>query len=211
MYILFSSQCPLHFKCCNELTFALHFSSLVCFSHGHFLSGSSKKTHHCSAVRARLSHKSNTFLRPLTLSNGVGEWWKPFCIPGRSNVTGYNLSKQDAWIFFFSKWWPGWLKSSIPMTTPSSHSTPKGRERQAGKREINYLWELPIWILGKKCLGSPCEELYIPWRGIKCPHNWLVRKITARIQIRLGKSGSHKTSGKHNQSFRCIFNYFIRY
>lgn len=46
----------------------LHFSS-----HWRLLSGSSKKTHHCSAVRASLSHKSNTFLRPLTLLNGVGE------------------------------------------------------------------------------------------------------------------------------------------
>ena len=94
MYILFPSQCPLHFKWCNELTFALHFSSLVCFSYGHLLSGSSKKTHHCSAVRARLSHKSNTFLRPLTLSNGVGEWWKPFCIPLWKNSDSHNFLWQ---------------------------------------------------------------------------------------------------------------------
>lgn len=85
----------------------LHFSSLVCCSHWRLLSGSSQKTHHCSAARASLSHKSNTFLRPLTLLNGVREWWKPFCIAGRSNVTAYNLSKQDAGIFFSTKWWSG--------------------------------------------------------------------------------------------------------
>lgn len=131
----------------------LHLSSLVGCSHWRLLSGSSQKTHHCSAVRASLSHKSNTFLRPLTLLNGVGEWWKPFCIPGRSNVTAYNLSKQDAWILFSLNGDQGGSEAGIRMATPSSRPTPEEREGRAGKREIlglaNYLQKLPTGILGE--------------------------------------------------------------
>lgn len=99
LYILLSSWWPLRFKCCNELSFApslLLSGMLLPWAPPKWFK---EKTHHCSAVRTSYSHKSNTFLRPLTLLNGVGEWWKPFCIPGRSNVTAYNLSKQDAWTF----------------------------------------------------------------------------------------------------------------
>lgn len=140
----------------------LHFSSLVGCSHWRLLSGSSQKTHHCSAVRASLSHKSNTFLRPLTLLNGVGEWWKPFCIPGRSNVTAYNLSKQDAWIFFFTKWWSGWLQSRYPYGDSLKPPHTKGGRRSGWKDGDTWSGKLP----SKAAYRNPWGELYKPQTGI---------------------------------------------
>lgn len=209
MYILFSSWCSLHFKCCHELISAP--SLLLPLAPP--ISGSSKKTHDCSAVRASLSHKSNTFLRPLTLLNGVGEWWKPFCIAGRSNVTAYNLSKQDAGIFFFSftKWRSGWLQSSVPLVTSSSHPTPKAREGQAEKRQIlgltNYFQRLPVGIRGENFTDLRGDQMKV---NRQSPHEWRVSKSFAgRVRVRLSKSHS-QTPAKSNQRFICAFNYFIR-
>lgn len=128
--------------------------SLVCCSHGCLLSGSSKDPSLRSSegkFESQVKYLPETF----NLVNGVAKWWKPFCIPGRSNVTAHNLSKQDAWILFFTKWWSWWLKSRIPMVIPSSHPTPKEKEGLAGKRKIlsltNDPQKLPTWLSWDTC------------------------------------------------------------
>lgn len=109
MYDLFSSWCPLYFKCCNEFMFAPSLLPLVCCSHGCLLSSSSKENPLLLSSEGKLEPQVKYLLRPLTLLTAMEEWWKSLCIPRRSNVTADNLSKQDAGICFFTKWWSGWL------------------------------------------------------------------------------------------------------